>query len=102
MNLKRFVAWEWLFFLSITLIGLTVLPLVMGLIFYFTAVEAHLAWYEQPLLFVFEELSRGDLPPGYFLVACGVMPWLIIQLMRSVLWSIKTLAASSDADEPVV
>lgn len=101
MNLKRFVAWEWLFFLSVTLIGLTLLPVIMGLLFYFTAVEAHLAWYEEPLLFVFEELSRGDLPPVYFLVACGVMPWLVIQLIRSVMWSIKTLANSQESAESV-
>jgi len=89
MKNKR-IALEWLFFLGAFLFGMTTIPLLL-LPFLFTVLEwgnFSVGAFYHPLL----SLSRESVIT--WAVVLG--PYLLIQLIRSIIWSIKTLKEESD------
>jgi hypothetical protein len=75
--LKRILAREWLYFVSAIIIGFVLIPFLLS------------ALFGPPGLGGFYEELVSDHSWGLWLF--GLAPYLLFQLVRSIMWAIKTV-----------
>ena len=95
---KKWLAREWLIFVVCFLVGLFVVPLAIGLVqrVYYWKYDADFALGKYYVDFVADLLSflfQGytSSTDGHVLLAVMLGPYVVVQLVRSIVWSVKAV-----------